>query len=53
LVFGALFQLGELGAFLSGRRALGRFRKADAEYPTEEDAVTNRLRVQNFMYAAA
>ena len=45
-MFGSLFQLGQPGAFLSGRRALGRFRKADAKYPTAEDAGTKRVRVQ-------
>jgi len=45
-VFGSLFQLGQLGAFPSGRRALGRFRQADAEYPTDEDAGSKRVRAQ-------
>ena len=45
-MFGSLFQLGPLGVFLSGRSPLGRFRKADAEYPTAEDAGTKRVRVQ-------
>ena len=51
-MFGSLFQLGQPGGFLSVRRPLGRFRKADAEYPTAEDAGTKRVRVQTLFRPA-
>ena len=53
LAFGSLLQLGQLGTFFSGRRALRQWRKAEAKCRAAEDAVAKSLARPNFMDATA